>query len=384
MSDRVCAFCDTPVTHPGPLTCSQCGASLSDAHARTPAVAAIADGVFNTIVHPCGHRVVIGACKRDVEDPNDKPYDRHKKVGPEGVPPFVDLRQHMTTIEDQGELGSCTANAIAGAYEYLEKRITGNEGDVSRLFIYYLERKIEGTVEQDSGASLRNGMKVLHQYGVCSEDTWPYDVHSFKKEPHHHAYSEAKGHTIDEYYRVPVELHAMKTCLAEGYPFVFGTKIFSSFEEHGHHGRIGLPGSGEKNLGGHALLACGYSDHDEVFLVRNSWGTDWGEGGYCYFPYSYLTNSEWTHDSWTLRQAHNLDFSPCEELAERGEPARDLSFFSGAVAAGAAGSLSAPIDRTRSTWATDPEIDRSPGLLPAGSSHPAAPSPDCAAPRGRR
>src|SRR5207302_6720236 len=102
---------------------------------------------------------------------------------------------------------------------------------------------------------------------------------------------------------------AMKACLAEGYPFVFGLEIYQSFESSGHHGLIGMPRDGEKDLGSHAMLAVGFSDRDRVFVVRNSWGTDWGDGGYCYIPYDYLASDDYTDDCWTLRRAHNLDFA---------------------------------------------------------------------------
>jgi Papain family cysteine protease/zinc-ribbon domain len=287
---------------------------------------------FATITHPRGHDVVVGACKKDAHDPNDAHYDVHQQVDPSNLPGFVDLREWMTAVEDQGQLGSCTANAIAGAYEYLEKRTIGREGNVSRLFIYYLERKIEGTVGQDSGANLRNGMKVLQDYGACSEDTWPYDIDAFKREPNGEAFSEAGQHTVDEYRRVPVELHAMKTCLAEGYPFVFGMKIFKSFEDDGHHGRVSLPSRGDEDMGSHAMLACGYSERDQVFVVRNSWGTDWGDAGYCYVPYSYLSDGEMTHDCWTVRRAHNLDFTQSAEPGGSAHPSGRMSFFDEVVA----------------------------------------------------
>jgi len=282
---------------------------------------------FATITHPRGHDVVVGACKKDEHDPNDVHYDVHQQVDPSNLPGFVDLREWLTPVEDQGQLGSCTANAIAGAYEYLEKRTIGREGSVSRLFIYYLERKIEGTVSEDSGANLRNGMKVLQDYGACSEDTWPYDIDAFKREPNGSAFSEAEQHTVDEYRRVPVELHAMKTCLAEGYPFVFGMKIFKSFEDDGHHGRVSLPSRGDEDMGSHAMLACGYSDRDQVFVVRNSWGTDWGDAGYCYVPYTYLSDGDMTHDCWTVRRAHNLDFTQSAEPGGSSHPSGRMSFF---------------------------------------------------------
>jgi C1A family cysteine protease len=258
--------------------------------------------LFNVIKTPNGKSVVIGGYTRSVADADDVPYDGHNAIDPANLPRGVDLRPHCSDIEEQGELGSCTANAMAGAIEYLELRGGMPQAtNVSRLFIYYLEREIEGTIDEDAGAMLRNGIKAMQQYGVCAEAAWPYEVDRFTERPSARAYQEAKSHMITEAQRVPIDVHAWKSCLAEGYPIAFGTDIFSSFEEEGTHGNIDMPGSGEKNLGGHAMLCVGYDDGAKVFVVRNSWGADWGDGGYCYFPYDYLCNEEYTDEAWTIR-----------------------------------------------------------------------------------
>jgi hypothetical protein len=151
-------------------------------------------------------------------------------------------------------------------------------------------------------------MKALAQYGVCSERLWPYDPGAYQHRPPATAFTEAERHRIDEYHRLPVDEHALKVCLAEGFPVVFGTDIFRSFEADGHHGRIRLPQPGEENLGGHAMLLVGYRERERVFIVRNSWGTDWGDQGYGYFPYDYLASEDYTTDCWTLRRSENLVF----------------------------------------------------------------------------
>jgi hypothetical protein len=299
--------------------------------------AVVAKAIFESITRPDGKRVVIGAYKEDPPDPTDVHYIKHQNVDPGSLPAMVDLRSNMSTIEDQGDIGSCTANAIAGAYEFLEKKTTGGYTDVSRLFIYYLERDMEGEVNDDGGARLRNGMKVLKQYGVCAESLWPYDTDRFRDQPPQEAFDEAQQHRIDEYHRVPVDVLAFKTCLAEGFPVVFGTDIFQSFEKDGHHGNVSMPRRGEKNLGGHAMLCVGYDESRQVFIVRNSWGTKWGDRGYCYFPYDYLCNEEYTTDCWTIRRGQNLNFS---EGPASGSSQRSRGGGLASVAAAAAAAVS--------------------------------------------
>ena len=260
--------------------------------------------------HPAGdgRKLKVGACKRDKHDPSHTHYEA-KAWKPDELPGFVDLREHLTPIEDQGEVGSCTANALAGALEYLEKRTNGAENRVSRLFIYWNERDYEGSADKDHGAALCDGIKVLREDGACSEDTWEYSPDLVFEQPADHAYKEASERTIDEAHKVQIDLHDMRHCLAEGYPFVFGLQIYDAFQEDGQHGAIRTPDpAAHEHCGGHAMLCVGYSDEDQVFLVRNSWGEEWGDGGYCYIPYDYMSNKEWCHDAWTIRRAHNLDF----------------------------------------------------------------------------
>ena len=270
---------------------------------------------MNKIVHwehpEGGRQIKVGACKKDKHDSSHTHYEA-SQWEPDELPAFVDLRGHLTPIEDQGEVGSCTANALAGALEYLEKRTNGAEGRVSRLFIYWNERDVEGTADQDHGAAISDGIKVLKSDGACSEDTWQYDKDMVFEQPADQAYDEAKDHTIDEAHRVKIDLHDMRHCLAEGYPFVFGLQVYDKFQKDGSrgHGRITIPDPDtHERAGGHAMLCVGYSDKDQMFLVRNSWGPRWGDRGYCYIPYDYMTNPDHCHDAWTIRVAHNLDFT---------------------------------------------------------------------------
>jgi C1A family cysteine protease len=217
------------------------------------------------------------------------------------LPKTIDLRSTMSPIVDQGQLGSCTANAIvSGLREYLEIAAGQNLVRLSRLFLYYEERKLEGTIEEDSGATIRDGMKVLAQIGVCPEEDYPYDITKFTQAPSATATADAAQYKIVKYHRV-VNLNNLKVALSEGFPVVFGFKVYKSFEseEAAKTGRIPMPKKDEQFLGGHAVLAVGYLDKGKSgkLIVRNSWGDGWGDHGYCYM--SYAVFKRLVMDMWT-------------------------------------------------------------------------------------
>jgi len=236
---------------------------------------------------------------RDIPDQRDYLYKAIKPVI--RVPGEQDLSRYCSVVEDQGRLGSCTAQALAGNLEFLDNMPDNTYTDVSRLFIYYNERELMGTVEYDSGASLRDGIKSLKNMGSCRETMWPYVVKRFTDKPTAKCYEEALGHRIESYHRIN-SLTEMLTCLAEGYPFVFGFTVYESFMDAkvARTGIAQLPEPGERVLGGHAVMAAGYSRKDERFLVRNSWGTGWGLKGYFTMPFEYLETL--AADFWTIRR----------------------------------------------------------------------------------
>lgn len=208
---------------------------------------------------------------------------------------------------DQGELGSCTSNAWAGLLEYTQKH--ENIADImpSRLFIYYNERVLEHSVSSDSGASLRDGARTLSKQGYCPETDWPYQIAQYKVKPPQTCYTEAKTHAIITYQRIPRSLAQMQGCLAEGYCFVGGISVYENFESQqvADTGIVPMPVSGEQLLGGHAICFCGYDNTKQVFLARNSWGTDWGmicsgSRGYFSLPYVYLLDPDYSDDFWML------------------------------------------------------------------------------------
>lgn len=237
----------------------------------------------------------------DLPDQRDYLYSAPLEVQ-SALPPAVDLSAACPPVYDQGQLGSCTANAIAGALEFDQLKQQLQDYIPSRLFIYYNERVIEGTVNSDSGAMIRDGMKSVATQGACPEKMWPYDLTQFAVQPLAGCYQEALQHKAIVYQSVPRDLTQMKGCLASGYPFVLGFTVYQSFESQQvtQTGHVPMPKHHEKVLGGHAVLAVGYDDANQWFIMRNSWGTNWGMQGYFTMPYAYLTHQKLSSDFWTV------------------------------------------------------------------------------------
>lgn len=225
---------------------------------------------------------------------------------PINLPPSIDLRAQMPAIYDQGNLGSCTANAIGAAiqFERMRQKIKGADKEVpSRLFIYYNERVIEHTVREDAGAMIRDGVKSVNKLGVCDESLWPYVEGRFTKKPPTTAFKAALQDKVTKYARVNQNARDMKVCLSHGLPFVMGFTCYDAFESDkvAKTGVLNMPASGEKVVGGHAILVVGYDDASNRFIVRNSWGTSWGQKGYFTVPYEYFTNSDLADDLWNIQ-----------------------------------------------------------------------------------
>ena len=220
------------------------------------------------------------------------------------LPSKKDLRSGCPPVYDQGQLGSCTANALSAALQFEQKKQGIKFFMPSRLFIYYNERAIEGSVSSDSGAQIRDGIKSIASQGFCPETEWPYQIQKFADKPTGQCYKDASGDLAVGYQRlVSTNLNQLKGCLASGYPFVFGFTVYDSFEsdEVAQTGVLNLPGPKEAVAGGHAVMGVGYDDSTQRFTVRNSWGADWGMKGYFTIPYAYLTNSNLADDFWTIR-----------------------------------------------------------------------------------
>ncbi len=242
----------------------------------------------------------------DVPDHRDQVYAA-PVVNVANLPPSVDLRAvSPKQIYDQGQLGSCTANAIGAAIEFDLIKQNARVFTPSRLFIYYNERETEGTLASDAGAQIRDGVKSVNKRGAPPEELWPYSDANpglFLERPPPTVYQEAANHKVVSYQRVARTVSQMKGCLAAGYPFVYGFSVYESFESDtvATTGDVPMPGSSEKLLGGHAVLAVGYDDATQRFLVRNSWGAGWGKQGYFTMPYAFLLDGNLSDDFWTIR-----------------------------------------------------------------------------------
>ena len=251
---------------------------------------------------------------RDLPDKRDLLYAAPPEVAA-ALPAKADLRGEFPAPYDQGSLGSCTANAIAGALQFVEMK----EGQTpvvmpSRLFIYYNERELEGSVGSDSGAQIRDGIKVVVKDGYCPETEWPYVEANFADKPPERCYQDALKERVTQYLRLSRDLVPLLTCLATGFPFVFGFSVYESFEspQVKASGIVDLPAPGEQFIGGHAVVACGYDQSARRFTVRNSWGSGWGMAGYFTMPFEYLTDPGLAADFWTLRRVPVAVANPAE------------------------------------------------------------------------
>ena len=218
---------------------------------------------------------------------------------------IVDLRQYCSPIEDQGPLGSCTGNAIAGALELLLKR-ANKQNDLSRLFIYYYERMLMGTINYDSGAYIRDGIKVTYNYGAPLESLWPYDVKKFKIRPDSKATQDALKRKVSLYQRVANHMGCLDA-LNNGYPVTIGFNVYSSFEsdQTTSTGVMTYPNvRKERLLGGHAVLLVGYDKTRQVYIARNSWGRNWGDCGYFYMPFQVLQDNSMSSDFWIIKSVN--------------------------------------------------------------------------------
>ena len=240
--------------------------------------------------------------QRDLPDHRDHVFAAPlATLGP--LPAKADLRPHCPPVYDQGQLGSCTANAISGAIQFDRLKQKLADFIPSRLFIYYNKRVIEHSVNSDSGAQIRDDIKSVAKQGDCPEPEWPYVIGKFKTRPAAACYTAALKYKTVSYQRVTQSLGELKGCLAAGWPFVFGFTVYESFESAtvAKTGHAPLPKSGESVVGGHAVVGVGYDDAKQWFIVRNSWGAGGGLKGCFTRPYAYVADDNMASDFWTIR-----------------------------------------------------------------------------------
>lgn len=222
------------------------------------------------------------------------------------LPDQVSLEPQFQPPYDQGDLGSCTANAIAGVLEFdMRKQQEAKAATPSRLFIYYNERVMEHAVHEDAGAQIRDGIKSVVKKGAPPETDWPYIEAQFATKPTKKAYADAKLNQAIRYERLDnKKIDNLRACLAGGFPFVFGFTVYDYFEsdQMAKDGILKMPGPDEQVQGGHAVVGCGYDHTKQMILVRNSWGMSWGQSGYFWMPYDYISNPNLADDFWVVKQ----------------------------------------------------------------------------------
>ncbi len=303
------------------------------------------------------HHTHLHGWRKQSTDHRDDAFRLKLHPGILGVAPptSVDLRSICSPVEDQGDLGSCTANMLAGMVESSEIRTaqTGKAGlvvsptgnapsvtvsgvavasdgsisfttkvgamapapaptpapvstfiNVSRLFQYYATRKIENTVNEDSGATIRDTLKAANKYGVLDEKLWPYDISKFAVNPTTGLWTAAASHKVTSYHSIADgDTTTMKAMLASGYLVGFGFNVYSYFmsQDMATNAVLHLPTKTESLEGGHAVALCGYDDSKNAFLVRNSWGPNWGLAGYFYMDYAYVAKTSLASDFWVIQ-----------------------------------------------------------------------------------
>ena len=217
-------------------------------------------------------------------------------------PKVVDMRANFPGIYNQGALGSCTGNGTAAVIEFAKMKQKEMRLVPSRLMIYYNARELEGSVDSDSGAMIRDCIKTVVSKGVCSEASWPYVPTQFRRKPPKFCYDEAIKNRVLEYKHVSQDIKMIETCLASGFPFVFGFTVYSSFmdKDVAKTGIMKMPQPGDSAEGGHCVVGLGYDSTKKFVWCRNSWGLDWGIAGYFKMPYDYISDQGLTSDFWKI------------------------------------------------------------------------------------
>ena len=238
-------------------------------------------------------------CKLVGQAPSDIKY---RLGAPVALPPAFILSEGFPPIYNQGTTGSCTGNAWAAAFAFQAKKQNIDDFDPSRLFIYYNERILESSTGTDAGAQVKSGGAALSKYGAAPDNLWPFIPAQIEVQPPDAAYTEALTNLVTAYKFVDQDLISLKTAIYNSHPIVFGFTVFESFEssEVAATGVVQYPGWGDAIVGGHCVVAIGWSDVDQAIWCRNSWGAGWGKAGLFQIPYRYITNPQLATDFWII------------------------------------------------------------------------------------
>lgn len=246
---------------------------------------------------------------KDSLDPRDIIFSDSGSIVPDFTHP-IDLRAQFPPIRSQGQLGSCTAFALTGAFEYMLIKQGLIDFEPSELFLYYNERAMEGTVNSDAGAIIRDGIKSLNTLGVCDSAYWTYDVNKFTWKPSDGAYQNALKNKVIKYQRIiNTRSELIRVALDQGLAIVFGFIVYQSFMTIGTTGIMPMPARdptthqvNEKLLGGHAVCIVGYKqiNGQNYYICRNSWSDWWGDKGYFYMPEAFVTDPNMCSDFWAM------------------------------------------------------------------------------------
>lgn len=218
----------------------------------------------------------------------------------------VDLLPFLPAVYDQGNIASCTANALITAFQCQAKKLAIRTPPLSRLFLYFEERVREGHVENDDGAMIKTGVDILRDVGVSQEDFWPYNPEKLRIKPEDKCYDDAKKRIVVHAGAVKQGLNDLKQCLLDGHCIVFGFMVYPSFLtlEVAKTGMVPTPDPNkEQPIGGHAVMIYGFDDTlaGGSFMVRNSWGSDWAIGGNCFMKYDHILSKGFADDFWAIK-----------------------------------------------------------------------------------
>lgn len=235
---------------------------------------------------------------RNVQAPSANPITLPPVQGI--MPAKVDLRNLCSSIPDQYDLMSCTAFAVGnGMREFLQAKRNEKRVSLSPMFLYYETRRLRERTDQDSGATITDTMKALAGAGIATETLWPYDTLVYDKKPTDQAYRSAKTWRTAGAVQL-AGLPDIKKALYKNQVVAFGMILYHTFQDVGADGMMPAHKPGDIFVGGHAVAAVGYDDKRQVLILRNSFGEAWGDHGYFYMPYSYIT-PENVMDIWTIK-----------------------------------------------------------------------------------